>query len=357
MSDPRHTPFHAQQHGLSTGGFDLAGGQRSRRGFLAGAVGMAGAAAAATLFGPGIAGAARPRVAGRPSTSGDLESATLGILPITDVAPYFLANDLGYFEANGLAVEHQFAAGGAVILPSVESGEFDIGYSNIVSLLLFQSRGGKVKLLAGGGKTGTGDEDDYSEMWVLEDSPLETLADLSGKTVAINTLRNALEIVTRFSVEDAGGDHESIEFTEIPFPDMRAALEDGQVDAILYNEPFQAQLKLDGIARSIGKPFNVAVGGEILAYYFVKEDNADSPVATGFAAAMNEANAYAAEHPDEVRAIVSTYAEIEPDVLEAVIMPPYVAESVPASSVEKYATLMTDYGLVDELPDWEALLP
>lgn len=292
----------------------------------------------------------RPRAA-------DTQSAVVGMLPITDVAPFFLAQQLGYFADEGLTIEAQFAAGGAVILPSVESGEFDIGYSNIVSLLLFQSRGGKVKLLAGGGRTAIGDEDDYSEMWVLEDSRLESLADLGGQRVAINTLANALEIVTRAAVEDAGGDEGAIEFTEIPFPDMRASLEDDQVDAILYNEPYQARLKLDRIARSIGQPFNVAAPGEILAYYFVKEENLGGAVAASFRVAMDRVNADATANPDEVRAIVSTYADVEPEVLEAVIMPPYTEDSLPRSSLETYATLMTTYGLVDEVPDWKSLLP
>jgi NitT/TauT family transport system substrate-binding protein len=239
----------------------------------------------------------------------------------------------------------------------VESGEFDIGYSNIVSLLLIQSRGGKYKLIAGGGKTAMDDERDYSEMWVLNDSELESLADIGGRTVAINTLSNALEIVVRKAADEAGADHESINFVEIPFPEMGGALESGEVDAIQYNEPFQTILEQSGTARSIGKPFNVAAGGEILAYYFVKEENIDGPIATGFTAAMAKANAYAAEHEQELRDIITTYTEVPQEIADALIMPTYVEESVPESSLQVYAELMTEYGLVEELPDFAALLP
>lgn len=345
MSATRHTSTPASRSG------GLLDALHGRRAFLGGAAGVIGAAAYAA-YGGALAAAFGPR-----PTSGELTTATLGFLPITDVAPFFLGESLGYFEEEGLQIEHTFAAGGAVILPSVESGEFDIGYSNIVSLLLIQSRGGKYKLIAGGGKTAMDDERDYSEMWVLNDSELESLADVGGKTVAINTLSNALEIVVRKAADEAGADHESIQFVEIPFPEMGAALESGEVDAIQYNEPFQTILEQSGTARSIGKAFNVAAGGEILAYYFVKEENIDSPIATGFSAAMAKANAYAAEHEQELRDIITTYTEVPQEIADALIMPTYVEESVPESSLQIYAELMTEYGLVEELPDFAALLP
>ncbi len=329
----------------------LLDARHGRRAFLGGAAGLFGAAAYAA-YGGGLASAFGPR-----PRSGDLTTATLGFLPITDVAPFFLGQSLGYFEEEGLQIEHQFAAGGAVILPSVESGEFDIGYSNIVSLLLLQSRGGAYKVIAGGGKTSMDDERDYSEMWVLNDSDIESLADIGGKTVAINTLKNALEIVVRKASDEAGADHESINFVEIPFPEMGAALESGEVDAIQYNEPFQTILEQGGTARSIGKAFNVAAGGEILAYYFVKEDNIDGPIATGFSAAMAKANAYAAENEQELRDIITTYTEVPQEIADVLILPTYVEESVPESSLQLYAELMTEYGLVDELPAFADLLP
>ena len=138
---------------------------------------------------------------------------------------------------------------------------------------------------------------------------------------------------------------------------MGAALESGEVDAIQYNEPFQTILEQGGTARSIGKPFNIAAGGEILAYYFVKEADIDGPIATGFTAAMARSNAYAADHEQELRDIITTYSEVPQEIADALIMPTYVEESVPESSLKIYAELMTEYGLVDELPAYADLLP
>ena len=132
---------------------------------------------------------------------------------------------MGFFEERGLDVQAEFGAGGAVIVPSVESGEFDIGLSNVVSLMLAQAEGIEFTVLAGGGVTASGEDPDFSQLIVPEDSDIQSYADLEGKRVAINTLRNVLEVVLREAVDQAGGDHEAIEFVEIPFPDMAAALQ------------------------------------------------------------------------------------------------------------------------------------
>jgi hypothetical protein len=53
---------------------------------------------------------------------------------------------------------------------------------------------------------------------------------------------------------------------------------------------------------------------------------------------------------------ITTYTEVPQEIADALIMPTYVEESLPESSLQVYAELMTEYGLVDELPDYAALL-
>ena len=196
------------------------------------------------------------------------------------------------------------------------------------------------------------DERDYSEMWVLNDSDLESLADVGGRTVAINTLQNALEIVVRKAVDEAGADHESINFVEIPFPEMGAALESGEVDAIQYNEPFQTILEQGGTpaasaSRSTSPP---AARSSPTTSSRKRTSTARSP--PGSARRCARPTPYAAEHEQELRDIITTYTEVPQEIADALIMPTYVEESVPESSLELYAELMTEYGLVDELPAW-----
>jgi NitT/TauT family transport system substrate-binding protein len=66
---------------------------------------------------------------------------------------------------------------------------------------------------------------------VTREASIRTAADLAGKRVAVNTLKNIGDTTIRASVRKAGGDPSSIKFVELAFPDMPAALQAGRVDA------------------------------------------------------------------------------------------------------------------------------
>jgi ABC-type nitrate/sulfonate/bicarbonate transport system substrate-binding protein len=50
------------------------------------------------------------------------------------------------------------------------------------------------------------------------------VAEGGGKKVSVNTLKNLPEVAVRNSLEKAGVDPSTVEFVEIPFPDVPAAL-------------------------------------------------------------------------------------------------------------------------------------
>jgi NitT/TauT family transport system substrate-binding protein len=56
--------------------------------------------------------------------------------------------------------------------------------------------------------------------------------------VAVNNVRDIGEVTIRKVVQDAGGDPDSVEFVGLAFPDMAAAVANGDVDAAWVVEPF-----------------------------------------------------------------------------------------------------------------------
>ena len=59
-------------------------------------------------------------------------------------------------------------------------------------------------------------------------SAVQSVAELNGATVAVNTLNNIVEVADRVALEQGGADLGTVQFIEIPFPDMPAALEQGR---------------------------------------------------------------------------------------------------------------------------------
>ena len=67
--------------------------------------------------------------------------------------------------------------------------------------------------------------------------------DLAGKKIAVNTQKNIGDTTVRESVRKDGGDPSNIKFVEMPFANMPAALEKGDIDAAWVVEPSLAVAK------------------------------------------------------------------------------------------------------------------
>ena len=281
---------------------------------------------------------------------------TVGVIPIVDVAPIYLGVAQGFFEEEGLDVTLELAQGGAAIVPAVVSGEYQFGFSNVTSLLLATSNGVPLKAVAAGNFS-TGVDPDFGGVVVPADSAIQTPADLEGHTVAVNTLNNIGDSTIRNVVENDGGDPMSVDFVEMGFPDMPAAIAANQVDAAWILEPHLTRAIEQG-ARVVSWNYAETDPDLMIAAYFTSQQYAaDNPdVVEAFATALAKSFEYAEANPAETRAILDEYTEIDPAVKEAMVLPRFASEFSDAS-VELLADLALKYGLVSEPVDFSNLLP
>src|SRR5262245_40109881 len=87
---------------------------------------------------------------GGTSASEEMTSIKVGVVPVVDVAPLYLGISKGFFEDEGLDVEPVVAQGGAAIIPAVVNGDQEIGFSNVVSLMLAQTQDLPLKIISQG---------------------------------------------------------------------------------------------------------------------------------------------------------------------------------------------------------------
>jgi NitT/TauT family transport system substrate-binding protein len=280
----------------------------------------------------------------------------VGVIPIADVAPLYLGIKQGFFEQEQLTIEPQLAEGGAAITPAVVSGDFQIGFSNTVSLLIAASRDLPVQIISQGVLGGQSEDEAWADLLVMNDGPIEQPQDLEGRTIAVNTLNNVCEVTIKASLADMGVDVDTLKFTEVPFPDMNAALEAGRVDGACVVEPFVTQ-GTSGSARGID-PFYINTAPDLtVATYFTStqyaEENAD--VVDRFVRAMNRSLEYAQSNPDEVRQVLGEYTEIPPEVAAEIQLPQWRADlTIP--TIERLSELSLEYGLIEEQPNLDELI-
>jgi NitT/TauT family transport system substrate-binding protein len=289
---------------------------------------------------------------------GAAEQTTLrvGVIPIADVAPLYLGIKQGFFEDQNLKIEPQLAEGGAAITPAVLSGDFEIGFSNTVSLLIAASKDLPVTIISQGVLGGKTAEEAWADLLVLKDGPIKEPKDLEGKTIAVNTLKNICEVTIRASLADMGVDDSTLKFTEVPFPDMNAALEAKRVDGACAVEPFVGQ-GLAGKAKGID-PFyvNTAPDLTVATYFTSKQYATENPeVVERFVTAMQASLDYAQSNPDAVREILGEYTQIPPEVAAKIKLPQW-RQDLTIPTIERLSQLSLEYGLIESEPDLNELI-
>ncbi|MFW6091677.1 MAG: ABC transporter substrate-binding protein [Actinomycetota bacterium] len=282
----------------------------------------------------------------------DMETVTLTVGDILGTPSAFLmfAVEQGFMEEQGLDVQVEPNPGGAANIPGVESGEFEIAGSNVVSMLLARNEGLELKMISAGTFATDDPDTDFSLVLADPDGPIAGPEDLDGHSVAVNTLANIAEVTVRASLENVGAEHENIDFVEMGFPDMVPALLDGQVDAIHVIEPFMSIGLEEGLEPIIAPYAETRPGMAIGSYFSSDAFIAENPeVIDRFIAGVSAAGDYVAENPDEFREALVDLADLDPEVAESVNLPDW-GGPVDVESVELIGDLMVQFGLLDEAP-------
>lgn len=292
-----------------------------------------------------------------PTTAGSgLDQVTVGVVPIVDVAPLYLGIEKGFYEDNGIELTAETANGGAALLPAVVSGDYQFGFSEVASLIVASSKGLPVSMITPASSS-TGDpQDDYAGLLVRKDSEITDVAELEGKTVAINSIQGVNYVLARDAIDRAGGDSDKVKFIEMAFPDMLTALDHEQVDAIFEPQPFYTIAQNQGNVVLNALYATATADFEVTSYFATEQYAAENPdLVARFKKATEESFAYAEAHPDEARDIVTTYTTIDPQVVADMTLPKWPA-AFNEDSLGFVAQAAHKYGLTTSVVDVASMI-
>jgi NitT/TauT family transport system substrate-binding protein len=299
--------------------------------------------------------AACSKPAPAPSTPSTPDKVTAGVIAILDVAPIYLGKQKGFFANHNIDLTLKPAQGGAAIVTAVVGGDEQFGFSNVVSLLLARSQNVPIKAVANGNNSTGSPSADFGGL-VVKDPNIHSARDLVGKKVATNTLKNIVDTSVKTIVAKDGGDPTKVSFVELAFPDMAGALDKGNVDGIFVVEPFLSAAKAKGW-KVIGSYADVDPNLCVALYFTSTKLIGEKPdLVKRFTDAMKESLAYAQSHPDEARAILTTYTTLTADATKNLILPKWPTD-IDKNAIDKLSGLAVTYGLLTSKPDLTTLLP
>lgn len=284
---------------------------------------------------------------GAANSDGKLTTVTVGTMPAVDVAPLHLAIRNGYFKEAGLKLDLQTIQGGAAGIPKLANGSLDVTFGNWVSFFRAQHKG--VLDLKAVSDAYQADEGTFLLMH-MPGGPVEDPKDLKGKKIAVNTRANINELTTIATLKTYGLQPQDVQFVVMPFPDMPAALQRGEIAAASVIEPFISKANKLG-AKTLadtasGPTADMPIAGYAATQKWV-EDNRKA--AAKFQRVMSRAQAEAGQDRNKVESLLPGYAKISPETAALVEIGTYPT-TLDASRLQRVAGLMKANG---ELPQGE----
>lgn len=216
-----------------------------------------------------------------------------------------LAGELGYFDGTGITLEDVgYAQGGPASLVALAGGSVELGDAATAAVLNSIAAGNN--FVAAYPSNGINDEV-QSIFLVPEDSPIKSVEDIVGKTIAVNTLGAHLDYVVREALHQKDLPEDSANLIVVPGPQLEQVLRSKQVDVAAFG---YWQTTFTGAALKTGglRPIfdDTDVLGEIAGGFVVLRRDwvAEHPAeAKAFVEGSVKALDYAREHPEETKAI------------------------------------------------------
>ena len=266
----------------------------------------------------------------------------VGAMPIDPSAEAFYAQDEGFFKAAGLDVKLTVLNNGAGLLAAAAAGTLDIGFGSPAPVIQAHQRGIPVRFFAPAAVY-TGPPAN-SVLVVAKDSPVQTGADLNGKVIGVSGLHDLTFYSTEAWIEQNGGDPSTIQFVEVPYAEIGAAIEQKRITAGAVIEPFITTMKQ---TRELAN-LNAAVGKQyLLAGWFTTDAwmQQHPDIARRFVAVMQRTARWANTHHKESAAILARYTGVDPDIAASMRRSRYDERSgVSPQLVQPILDLLQKYG-------------
>ena len=231
-----------------------------------------------------------------------------------DVRRAALRRRLRHLRASaGLNVQLSEFPSAGPIAAALVGGSLDVGTGDVILLANAVNRGVPIVAIASSGLFRT--TEPTSGLCVLKSSTVKTAKDFEGQTIAVGTLVSLTTISLRMWLSQNGASPDRVQFIEMRFPEMPAALERGTVAGAYMVEPniTQSSDKIKQIATPYGAIASSFPISAVLTSKAWLADNTD--LARKFVDAIYATARWANANRTATAGILANYVKVDPDVI------------------------------------------
>jgi NitT/TauT family transport system substrate-binding protein len=277
----------------------------------------------------------------------------------TNNLPLFVAVKRGYFTDEGLELDMQPEISSPRNLQLLHLGEVQVAGVGAIPAILGLSRGIEVVAVVENG--GYGRNNPQQAIAVRHGSGIETLADLSGRTIAITGFGSHGDVTLRMEIlPQAGLSVDDVELVEIPVAQMAGALLSGTVDAALVNEPW-ATAAADNEELEIMSWLEDTIPdtGHIISLLLMQRAfaNEHPDIVEKFRRAYRKGVEETKRDPTTALSLSASFLKTDPELLRRTRLPEWPADGqIRVGILEKVAASMKSLDIIQEVPDIQAFV-
>ncbi len=260
-----------------------------------------------------VVGSAASLLAARAASAQERVTLRVGTAPVESYAMPYFAKENGFYDKAGLDVQITTLSGGGATLAALLGGSLDIAYTNSGAMSNAHAHGVPLYLFFPGGYYTSSQP--TTALIVAKNSPLRTAKDLNGKTVALSTLRDLVQISCMKWMDDSGGDASSVKWIEMTTPTMAPALVAGRIDAAIIVEPEITANK--DTTRIFAKTYDAIAKTLMISGAVATKDWLDKNLETArrFTVVMRQTAEWANKNHSAFPPILSKYTKILPELI------------------------------------------
>lgn len=281
----------------------------------------------------------------------DTTEVKVAVIPVLDTLPFFIADEAGYFEEEGLDVEFIFVTSGIERDQLIQTGDADAMLTDIPGVGFFNEVRTRVQIV-------------YTSRVAIEDGPvfrilaapdsdIETPEDLSGVPIGVSEA-TVIEYLTYRLLENA--DVDEIKTTAIPsIPTRFQLLMSGELEAATLPDPL-AQAAIEAGATLILEDSVFAeeeFSQSVLV--FTEPFIDDEPeVVAAFLRAWDRAVVDLNDDPEAYRELFLEKTVVPETVEDTYEIPPFPRGLITSEAVwDDYMDWMLEREIIEEAPDYE----
>jgi NitT/TauT family transport system substrate-binding protein len=294
----------------------------------------------------GLAGCVASAPPTSPTDPAALPPVRVTFLPITDVVPFFVAQEEGEFAAAGLQVEAVPASSAAERETLIQSNAADCELTDIHSVVLTNARDAQPLRIVATTRQATADVPVFF-LLTAPDSAITTPAQLAGANLGISE-NTVIDYWQDRIVRAAGVDPATITYTSVPQIAVRLELLlSGQLDAAVLPDPLAALAQLQGATVLLDDTTLPAAGVSVLACradFLAEQRAAVAALVTGWDQAIAAINA----DPAAYREVLLAHTNVPAPLQDRYDLPSLPVQQIPSEAqVRDVVAWAVDEGLID----------